>query len=302
MSIAITGSTGFVGRTLVDLALAQGLTVRALARRAQEPRKGVTWIEGDLGDRAALTELVAGTQAVIHAAGLIKGLSRAQFEAVNVRGTMAVVQAAMEERVPRLVFVSSLSAREPTLSAYGTSKSRAERLVRAAAIDWTIVRPPAVYGPHDRDMYELFRAAKWGVVPLPGRGRASLIHVEDLARLLLTLVPAREATTHAMFEPDDGTPGGWDNDALVLAIGAAVGRRPRVLRVSRRMMEGAAKLDTWLRGDAAKLTLDRVGYLSHPDWVVSAGSAPPRDLWQPRIETREGLKQTARWYREQGWL
>jgi nucleoside-diphosphate-sugar epimerase len=302
VSIAITGGTGFVGGALINLALAQGQTVRALARRPQQPRAGVTWVEGDLADRAALAELVAGTQAVIHVAGLIKGLSRAQFEAANVRGTMAVVQAALDERVPRFVFVSSISAREPLLSAYGTSKARAERLVRAAAIDWTIVRPPAIYGPHDREIFELFRAAKWGVVPVPAHGRASLIHVDDLSRLLLALVPAREETMHAMFEPDDGMPGGWDNGALALAIGAAVGRRPLVLNVSPRMMKGAAKLDTWVRRDSAKLTIDRAGYLSHPDWVVSAGSIPPGDLWQPLIETREGLKQTARWYREQGWL
>jgi nucleoside-diphosphate-sugar epimerase len=204
--------------------------------------------------------------------------------------------------VPRFVFVSSISAREPLLSAYGTSKARAERLVRAAAIDWTIVRPPAIYGPHDREVFELFRAAKWGVVPVPAHGRASLIHVDDLARLLLALVPVREETTHTMFEPDDGMPGGWDNHALALAIGAAVGRRPAVVHVSPRMMKGAAKLDTLLRRGAAKLTLDRAGYLSHPDWVVSQDAIPPRDVWEPRIETREGLKETARWYREQGWL
>ena len=302
MSIAITGGTGFVGRALIDCALAQGYPVRALARRTQPAREGVAWVEGDLANPAALAELVAGTEAVIHVAGLVKAAARAEFEAANVRGTLAVLRAALAERVPRFVFVSSLSAREPALSAYGSSKARAERLVRAAAIDWTIVRPPAVYGPHDREMFELFRAAKWGVVPMPGNGRASVIHVDDLARLLLALVPARESTARATFEPDDGMPGGWDHHALALAIGAAVGRRPRVLHVSRGMMERAARADMWLRKGGAKLTLDRVGYLAHPDWVVSRGATPPRELWQPRLETREGLKATARWYRGQGWL
>jgi nucleoside-diphosphate-sugar epimerase len=213
-----------------------------------------------------------------------------------------VLQAALAMRVPRFVVVSSLAAREAALSAYGTSKARAERLVRAAALDWTIVRPPAVYGPHDREMFELFRAAKWGVVPMPGHGRASMIHVEDLARLLLALAPPNEAVSHQLFEPDDGTPGGWDHHAFALAVGAAVGRRPRVLHVSRGLMERAAKADMWLRKGNAKLTLDRVGYMTHPDWVASEAAAPPTDLWHPQIETREGLAATARWYREAGWL
>ena len=68
----------------------------------------------------------------------------------------------------------------------------------------TTVRPPAVYGPRDRDMFELFRAARRGVVPMPPPGRASMIHVEDLARLLLALVPGGEDVSGATFEPDDG--------------------------------------------------------------------------------------------------
>ena len=302
MSIAITGGTGFVGRVLIDRALASGVTVRALARQPQEPREGVEWIVGDLGDTGALAELVAGTRAVIHVAGLVNAPDPCQFEAANVSGTLAILQAAMAEMVPRFVFVSSLSAREPDLSAYGLSKAQAERLVRASAIDWTIVRPPAVYGPGDREMFELFRAAKWGVVPVPAEGRASMIHVDDLARLLLALVPAGEGVSHRTFEPDDGRPGGWDHAELAQALGAAVGRKPRVLRLSRKTMDRAAKVDGWLRRDKAKLTPDRVGYMCHPDWVVSEGARVPAGIWQPDIETHEGLTATARWYREQGWL
>jgi uncharacterized protein YbjT (DUF2867 family) len=204
--------------------------------------------------------------------------------------------------VQRLIFVSSLSAREPGLSAYGASKARAERLVRASGLDWTIVRPPAVYGPRDKDMFELFRAAKWGVVPTPKEGRASLIHVEDLSRLLLALIPGGEGVSHHSFEPDDGKRGGWTHYELARMIGWAVGRRPKVIGLSKRTMEWAAKADGMLRGGKAKLTLDRVGYMTHPDWVVSLGGRVPAALWRSRIETREGMKATARWYREQGWL
>jgi uncharacterized protein YbjT (DUF2867 family) len=302
MKIAITGGTGFVGQALIDRADADGVLVQALARKPQAGRDGIEWIAGDLADRIALARLVEGVEAVIHVAGLTNAPNPAAFEAANVAGTLAVIEAMHAAGVPRLVFVSSLSAREPGLSAYGGSKARAERVVKASGLDWTMVRPPAVYGPRDKDMFELFRAAKWGVVPTPKEGRSSVIHVDDLSRLLLALVPGGEGVSHLTFEPDDGRRGGWTHYELARAIGWALGRRSKVLGLSPKTMQWAAKVDGMLRGPKAKLTLDRVGYMTHPDWVVSLGARVPAALWRPRIETREGLKATAQWYRAQGWL
>jgi nucleoside-diphosphate-sugar epimerase len=301
MTLAVTGGTGFVGRALIDRALAEGCEVRALARKQQPERRDVEWIAGDLDDTAALAKLTAGAEAVIHVAGLVNADAEA-FERCNVAGTLAVIEAAIAAGVPRLVLVSSLSAREPELSAYGASKLRAEKLVAASALDWTIVRPPAVYGPRDEGMFELFRAAKWGVVPMPRRGKASVIHVDDLARLLVALRRGGEAVTHRNFEPDDGKRGGWDHYELARAIGWAIGRRPYVLGLSRKALERAARVDMALRRSKARLTLDRASYFSHPDWVVSEAAAVPAAVWRPSIETRDGLKATAQWYREQGWL
>lgn len=302
MTIAVTGGTGFVGQSLLDGLVGQGRDVRALARRTQENRQNVKWIAGDLADQPALARLVDGTEAVIHVAGVTTAPDAAGFEAGNVAGTLAVIEAAIAAGVPRFVFVSSLSAREPGLSAYGRSKAKAEKLVKASGLDWTIVRPPAIYGPRDRDMFEMFRLAKWGVIPTPKEGRASLIHVDDLSRLLGVLVRGGAGMNHRTLEPDDGKRGGWEHYELARAIGWAVGRRPKVLGLSRKTMEWAAKADGMMRGAKAKLTLDRVGYLTHPDWVVSHGGRVPAALWRPKIETREGLRATAQWYREQGWL
>lgn len=302
MTISVTGGTGFVGQSLIDLTEAQGIPVQALARKEQADRKGVSWYAGDLLNPKALNRLVRGTEAVIHIAGLTTATHPAEFEASNVAGTMAVIEAALKAGVPRFVYVSSLSAREPGLSAYGASKARAEKLVRASGLDWTIVRPPAIYGPRDDAMFELFRAAKWGVVPMPKAGHASMIHVQDLARLLLALISGGEAVTHKLFEPDDGRTGGWEHRELAAAIGQAVGRRPKVIGLSPKALEWAARADTAVRGAKAKLTLDRVGYMSHPDWVVSHGRRPPLSLWRPKVDTRSGLRATAQWYREAGWL
>ena len=301
--VAITGATGFVGQAVIDRAVEAGIEVRALVRRDQDKRKGVTWVRGDLADARALGRLMKGAEAVLHIAGAINAPDAAGFEAANVAGTLSVIEAARKAGVPRLVFVSSLSAREPRLSAYGASKAKAEKLVKASGMDWTIVRPPAVFGPRDRELLELFRLARWRVLPVPPKpGRASLIHVDDLAALLLSLVPPGRSAFHKVFEPDDGRPGGWSHYELARAIGWAVGRRPWVLHLSRQMLGWVAALDGRLRKDRAKLTPDRVGYMCHPDWVVRERLRVPQRLWQPKIETRQGLAATARWYREAGWL
>jgi UDP-glucose 4-epimerase len=300
--LALTGATGFVGQAVVDEALRRGISVRALARREQHTRPGVEWIRGDLADERALTALVQGASAVLHVAGVVNTPDPRGFHLGNVAGTEALLEATKEVGPERLVFVSSLAAREPRLSAYGRSKRGAEDAVEASGLAWTIVRPPAIYGPRDREILDLFKAARWGIVPMPP-GRASIIHVDDLARLLLDLAAGQASDGRGqIYEPDDGRPSGWSNRELAQAIGKAMGRKVWSPKVSRQVLERVAALDGRLRGARAKLTLDRIGYMSHPDWVSRPDKAPPASLWRPRIGTPEGLEATARWYRVQGWL
>ena len=302
MTIAMTGGTGFVGQALIDLAEAKGVQLRSLARKMPDDKRGVEWVQGDLANKAALAKLVDGADAVLHIAGQVRARDTDEFEAANVTGTLNVIEAALDANVPRFVFVSSLAAREPALSRYGASKLRAEKLVMASGLDWTIIRPPAVYGPRDGEMLDLFEMATMRVVPMPKQGHASLIHVGDLARLLLAAIPSTEETTSQIFGPDDGKAGGWEHRELARAIGWAVGSRPFVPRLGKGMLSFAAKMDGLLRRDGAKLTPDRVGYMCHPDWVSDPTAQPPATLWQPKIPTREGLKATAKWYRENKWL
>lgn len=302
MTLALTGGTGFVGQAVLDEAVRRGVALCALARREQAPRQGVEWRWGDLADSAALARLVEGAEAVLHVAGVINAPDVAGFHAGNVAGTEALVDAACAAGVGRFVLVSSLAAREPGLSAYGKTKRLAEEIVQTSGLDWTIVRPPAVYGPRDHEVLELFRFARRGLVPMPAAGRASMLHVDDLARLLLALIPGSPATKERIFEPDDGHPGGWEHGELARAIGAAVGRKVWVPRLSKRLLSAGARLDGALRRRKAKLTPDRVGYMTHPDWVSRPERAVPAEFWQPWIATPEGLADTARWYREHGWL
>lgn len=301
--MAITGATGFVGSAVLAAALDAGHQVRALTRRPQGPMEGVTWVAGDLADTAALANLVAGAEAVVHVAGLTNTPDPAQFEAANVTGTANVIAAMKAAGTRRLVLVSSLAARMPALSAYGASKARAETLVEASALDWTTVRPPAVYGPRDIDMLDLFRAAKWGVVPLPPGGATSIIHADDLADLLVALTGNAASTKKQIYEPDDGREGGWSHKELAQAIGQAVGKRSVLApHLPRAVLDAAAAADRMLRGDRAKLTPDRVSYMAHPNWVSRFDRAVPPGIWQPQIAGPEGLRATAEWYRRAGWL
>lgn len=299
--LAVTGGTGFVGGHLVRAARAAGHEVRALTRGWRPPEEGIEWIEGALDRPESLAALCAGADALIHVAGLINAPDRAGFEAVNVGGTAAVVEAARRAGVGRFVHISSLAAREPELSDYGWSKACSERVVAASGLDWTIVRPPAIYGPGDRETFELFKMARRGLALLPPRGRFSVIHVDDLGRLVLALVGAPE-TLGQIYEPDDGTENGWDHRHFARTLSRLFGKRATILAMPKAVVKSAARLDRLVRGSKAKLTPDRARYYCHPDWVVAAGARPPASLWTPAIRTQTGLKATAEWYQEQGWL
>jgi uncharacterized protein YbjT (DUF2867 family) len=300
-TLAVTGGTGFVGTRLIELARAEGYPVHALTRKWKPPEEGVEWVEGALDRPDSLLRLCHGSDAVVHVAGAINAPDRAGFEAVNAGGTASIVDATRKAGVRRFIHISSLSAREPQLSDYGWSKAKSERLVAASGLDWTVIRPPAIYGPGDRETFELFRMARRGLVPLPPRGRLSVIHVDDLCRLILALLDADDSWGE-VYEPDDGAQEGWDHRQFARALGNAFGRRAVPLSMPRVALRAASRADRLVRGGKAKLTPDRVGYFCHPDWVAARDRRPPTRLWQPQVPTSEGLAATAAWYREQGWL
>jgi nucleoside-diphosphate-sugar epimerase len=260
---AVTGGTGFVGGHLIRMARAAGHEVRALARSWKPPEDGVEWIEGALDRPETLVRLCAGTDAVIHIAGLINGADRASFEAVNATGTA--------------------------------------NMIAASGLEWTILRPPAVYGPGDRETFELFKMARRGIVALPPAGRFSIIHVEDLCRLILALPDQPDTIAHS-YEPDDGEEQGWEHRQFARTLAGAFGRRAATLAMPRPVLRAASGMERLFRRGKAKLTADRVRYFCHPDWVAAADARPPSLLWKPQIRTEAGLEQTARWYEQAGWF
>ncbi len=293
-TVAITGATGFVGSETLDQLIDAGFTVRALARRAQDQRPGVTWVAGALDDAAALDALVTGADVVLHIAGVVNAPDRAGFEAGNGAGTANVIAAMERAGRKRLIHVSSFAARNPGLSDYCWSKALAEEKVLGSGLDWTIVRPPAVYGPKDTEFIEVMKVARYGIMPVPPKGRASLIHVRDLARVLASLCGAEgDAHVGQTWEVDDGAPGGLSHIELAAAFGRALKRRVIPLPLPQALLMLFAHIDRLVRGAHAKLTKDRVRYMCHPDWVIDPAKRPPPAFWQPRISADDGLAEVA---------
>lgn len=308
---AVTGATGFIGRQLIDTLAQAGWRVRLLLRK--EPA-GSQWrqsnpevVAGSLDSEAALARLVEGADAVIHLAGLIKAARRADFFEVNATGAERL--ACTVARVApgaHFVQVSSLAAREPSLSDYAASKRAGEDIVRNVfGARSTVLRPPVVYGPGDRETLRFFQVARLGRVPLlgPTDARAALIHVDDLARLIVAL--AESTPRGSVLSAADNRPQGYGwKDLLGAAARAVDNRAPKFFQAPESLLRCVALVGDVARlaGSASMLNSQKLRELRHADWAVSQTELAGAPGWSPQHDIDSGFADAVRWYREAGWL
>ena len=298
-SVAVTGATGFIGHVLVQSLIKNGWKVRALTRTPRINDESTQWIPGDLDDPIALQSLVQDVSAVVHCAGLVRGSSLKEFTHTNVEGTSNLVHTSVQQDPPpRFLLISSLAAREPNLSWYANSKHMAEQLVvnSSGVMPWTVFRPTAVYGPGDKELSPLFRATRYGILPMVGSqtSRYSLLHVSDLVSAILCWL---STNTHAqgIFELDDGMPGGYDCKSLSSIAEEVWGRPVRCFFFPEAFVLLLANINLWLSRVlryAPMLTPGKVREIRHPDWVCDISpliQALP--CWRPCVRLRDALPQ-----------
>lgn len=326
----LTGATGFIGLNLAGRLRARGEAVRALARAtsrvAELEALGAEVVRGDVTDPGSLAAAVDGCQVALHLAGLTKALAPGDYRRVNALGTrnLALACAASRPR-PLFLLVSSLAAAGPAagrplreedpprpVSHYGRSKLEGENEVRALAgrLEATVVRPPLVYGPRDRELLPpLFRMARLGLVLKAGWGvrRYSLLHVDDLADGILAAAErgrrlGREGTEGIYFLAD-GAEHTFEDIAREATV--ALGVRAWVVplpEVASWLVAAVSSLLAGLTRRPAILSLDKMREIRQPTWTCAPDRARAELDFAARFTLAEGMRQSAAWFRAQGLL
>lgn len=302
-SVAVTGGTGFIGKAIIHQLIQANLSVRALvrpkSRAAGFEHPQVTWIPGHLNDSQSLKHLVTSTQAVVHCAGAVRGRHLVDFAPANIAGVANLVRAARDAGdCRRFLQISSLAAREPGLSAYAASKYQGELVLQneAGGLCWAILRPPAVYGPGDRELLPLLQWLRRGFLFTPGagQGRFSMIFVTDIARAVKYWVQ-NETACSGCYALDDGTVQGYSWDEVLEVGGQLFNRSIRRMSVPVPLLKVVAGFNlafAHLAGYRPMLTPDKIKELCHPDWVCDNAAFSSATGWQPQIVLREGLRRT----------
>ena len=305
-TVALTGATGFIGSALAHRFHTVGWVVRALMRTSSPTANLTTipiqFLEGDLTDLGSLRRLVEGVDDVVHCAGLVRAASASDFESVNVQGVENVVKACSEQtRVPRFLLMSSLAAREPSLSPYAMSKFQGEVQLALLAknMEWTVLRPPAVYGPGDRELRPLFELMGRGIALKLGHDQArfSLLYVDDLADAVVMCLENSTATPQ-VAELHDGYSWGYCWNDVIDTVERVCQRRVARFSISESMLKGVAFCNiavSRLTGRTPMFTPGKVRELRHHDWVCDNATIHDAIGWTPKVTLDEGLRRTFGW-------
>jgi nucleoside-diphosphate-sugar epimerase len=328
--VLVTGANGFVGSHLVEALLARGYRVRCMVRRTSDlsfvRHLPVEWAYADLCDGEGLRAAVQGAEAVCHCAALTRALDEETFLRVNVQGAEALARACLEAnpRPRRFLFVSSVAAAGPSdgpgdvidesrsprpVTWYGKSKLAAEQALQAVAgegdgrLPLTIVRPGPVYGPRDRDFRAYFRAIKLRLSPQLGQGErhVSLIYVRDLVDLLVRALEREEAVGQTYF----GCGPASTYAELAETIARVLDRRPVRITIPLATLgplAAVSKVKGRLTGRPALLNDQRLIEVRQRSWLFSGDKARLELGFEAQYDLETGVRETAEWYRREGWL
>lgn len=327
MIVSVTGGTGFIGSQLIDTLLAQGHEVRALVRRSSNLRwlegKNVRLVHGDVRDAASLDAFLENADIIYHIAGVVKARDEKGYVEGNVDATRNMLDSALRvaPRLRRFLYVSSQTAAGPAhaldrptresdtpapITTYGRSKWAAEQLVHGYRdkLPWTIVRPPAVYGPRDTEIFIYFQAISRGLNSMIGFDdkRLSLIHSADLVQGIQLAAESERSVGETYFISSEEFYS-WPQVGRISA--AALGKRVLTLRLPHALVYGVAAVAQGMAAlskQPATLNLEKARDITQRYWICDVSKAREQLGYRQRMSIEQGVRDTIAWYREQGWL
>jgi dihydroflavonol-4-reductase len=322
----VTGGTGFVGSHTIELLLQRGFHVRCLVRYSR-PNLGwvsklpIEIVRGSYYSIDSLKAAVNDVDYILHIAGVTKAKKPREYHDGNVLATKNLLEAAVgNPHLKKFTYVSSLTAAGPSLdgtplredftgipiTTYGVSKLEAETVCHLYArnIPIVILRPPAVYGPRDSDILQIFQWINKGIEPVFGtrHKRLSLIYGPDLALAIVEATLSNRTTGETYFVSD---PKIYTLSEMLETAARILGRRtmrvhfPSFLLYS---MAGIAELLASFGSSPATLNIEKVRDLVQPYWVCDSGKFHEHIGGQTHVTLEEGLQTTIDWYKEYGWL
>ena len=324
--VLVTGGTGFIGSHLVEALVKEGYSVRCLVRKTSKlhwiKELDIEIMEGDLTDYESLKPVISGVDAIFHLAGKTSALSEEEFYQANAKGTMNILKATVQAnpKLQRFIYISSLSASGPSfsgrplkesdhpnpLSPYGASKLAGEEAVLAfhTQIPVTIIRPPVVYGPRDIAILQFFQTINRGLKPVLGwRVRyGSFIYVDDLIQGIFLAADNKRAIGQIYFFVADTL---IAYQELNNAIANALGKKGLMIHLP---VSGVTfvvlirEMVYRMKKKATLMTRHKVREVRERFWICDGSKAKKELNFIPKHSLEEGLKKTAEWYKEMGWL
>jgi len=327
MQVLVTGGSGFLGSHVAEQLARDGHAVRCLVRKSSDTKflkslAGVELAFGAVEDKDAVNRAAEGIDAIVHSAGLVKAKRPEDFVQTNVEGTRNLLDVAetRKDRIKRFVFVSSLAAHGPSddgapitldceprpVTHYGRSKLAAEQLAIASKkqLHVTVIRPPAIYGPRDREMFTFFDAVSKRFAPVLGDGtqKLSLVYGADAAAACVAALTVDHESGRAYYVEDGAV---YTQPQMAELLERVLGKKALRLNVPIRVVKWAS-YGSQLYGRAfdraVMLTPDKVNELGAPHWVCSSEPIRRELGWKSTMQWEEGARQTADWYRKEGWI
>lgn len=325
MKVLLTGASGFVGSHILDYLLQRGIPTRILLRPSSSDRfiaghlPSIERCDGSIDRPDSLAAAMEDITHVIHCAGLVKALRIRQFYDINQLGTRNVIEAANARGITRLLHISSLAAAGPgtatnprrasdtprPVSEYGRSKLAGEQEVETRCrCEFTIIRPPAVYGPRDHEFLRLFKAVQSGFLPDVGCGRQalSLVFVEDLAKVIVASLIPPAAAGRVFFAANPEVKTAREFGELVAG---ELRKRPFRLPIPVPLLWPVCwgqQLISQLTRTANVISGQKYAELKAPGWVCDATTLKTELGLECPTTLAEGVRRTAAAYRTDGWL